>query len=578
MLRFSKPDDSASHLKGLDAGRAGRSTRSPLQKTSSLSTRLRLPLLFVALLLVLAARARLKQPEVHQAIGQILEGPIASAPDLAGENQRATPPTFGSDEVSMATEGNNSSDSPISYELLATIRDNTPFRSDEQEAWFALLANLQRSSYEQQASQSRGTVGYATLISAPDNYRGKFITVVGIPRRVDKVSPAENDLGIEQLYRITIEPIGGDVWPITIYTLNDPQLAIDESTNPPTISSTGYFFKNQSYRWAEGVGSMPVIVAKDISRTVIGQTAVPSDTKTPTSGSGVIEAQPDFPIGDSSRLKETSLGRALLTDLGVDLDGYSKVKDQRAFSSDETESFYATLDAVKKTPARQLARLAEGGLASYVTRHGFDSNQVNSIPTDRQMVMRRLISKEAKRGRYSAPILFGKASEQRGELLSFDGIVRRVVRIEVADREIDHYYELELFPEDSQNLPLIYCMTDLPAGFPVGESIRQPARLVGFFFKQWAYRSRNRGGDTNNQAGIDSRRFAPLLIGRAPIPLATPDASAYRPGWGVGIIGTGLLMAMILGIVAFRRMDKNYEQRITAKLRETPKGDFSHLP
>lgn len=589
MLRFSKPQNSPSRRNGPEREHSCRPVRG-----GTLSGRLRLPLMLVALLLVLAARARLQQPEVYQAIGQILEGPalegqaitpiaadtVSANPDSA-DTVTAKSSLHAGGETSMANENENPNESFISPELLATIRDNTPFRDDEQEAWFAMLANLQRFSYEQQASQSRGTVGYATLVSAPQNYRGQFVTVVGIPRRVEEVTPAENDFGISKLYRITIEPIGGDVWPIVIYTLNDPQLSIDESSNQPSISSTGYFFKNQSYRWANGVGSMPVIVAKDISQTV----APTSGSKASANGQ---ENQPDFEIDTSSIAKKPSLGRALLTDLGVDFDSFSKIKDQRAFTSDETEAFYATLTAVKKTPARQLARLAEGGLASYAARHGVDASESQVTPTDRQSVMRHLVSKEAERGRYSAPILFGKVSQQRGELLSFDGIVRRVVRIESPDQAISHYYELELFPEDSQNLPLVFCMADLPEGFPVGESIRQPARLVGFFFKQWAYRSRNRSGDTSGRVASgedakknsrsDARRFAPLLIGRAPIPLATPDASAYRPGWEIGIIGTGLLAAMIFGIWAFGRSDRNYEKRVTVRLREDPSGDFSHLP
>ena len=512
----------------------------------------RLALLLVAMLFVLAARAKLKQPEVRQAVGNMLEASEGI------EKLNTTAAVASLDLLGPPA---------LDEQQLTSIEDNAPFRSAEQEAWFVLLGKLQAESVDSINEQSLGKVGYAALNSNADTYRGRIVTVHGTAMQLEETKPADNDLGIEKLFVLTIQPDGGEVWPISIYLLNEPNLNLD-ADKKPSIQIDGYFFKNQSYRWAQGVGSMPVLLGKEISKTKDNSLT----SKVAPSGT-VLEKQPERPT-DTVRLTDSdSLGRALLEDLGVDLNLLNNISDRQAFTQAERDPFYAILEAVGQTPARQLARLAEGGLPQYAKKHGIELVADAKRPTDRQAIMSLLVSQSAEEGKYSSPILFGIAEPQRGELLSFDGTVRRVVRIDVPNEPVGYYYELELFPDDSQNLPLVFCMREIPEGFPVGDEIRLPARLTGFFFKQWAYRTRHRG----ESAGEDARQFAPLLIGRAPIPLAMPNAADNRPGLVVGIVGTLLILSIAAGVWYLNRLDSSYEIKLKTVRQDAPDPDFSHL-
>lgn len=145
----------------------------------------------------------------------------------------------------------------ISAEQLALIRDNSFFRDEETEPWFAMLDFLKNQ--EEHNSQATTAVTYPQLVDQPDGYRGRWVNIAGTVKDVKQVAPAENARGIEQLYRLIIQPHGGGVWPITIYALEEPTNSLNKSA-----SVSGLFFKNQSYRWQEGLGVTPVILTRCI--------------------------------------------------------------------------------------------------------------------------------------------------------------------------------------------------------------------------------------------------------------------------------------------------------------------------
>lgn len=487
-----------------------------------------------SLLLVIGLMSRLKEPETHAALGRVLGEP-------------ATP---------VAAE-------PVWFEPIVPkdifdgVRDNAPFRSDEQPAWFASLAAVRNAEPATLAAQSVGVVGYAALNSQPDAYRGRVVTVSGRVLQVDATEPAANDLGVERLWRVTMQGAGGEVWPITVYTLEVPQPA----EQPYDASAFGVFFKKLSYRWAEGIGSTPVVVAKRLETTI---------TQQPVANAAPI-VQANEPDIDFSTPPGESLGRALLTDLGFDTQLFDNVLDKQRLRGEESEAFYALLGAIGQTPASQLARLARAGLEDYAARR---LSGVGDTLRDRQVA--RAIQEELSKSRYSVAPLFIDGPAERGELIVLDANVRRAVRVDASDSDaaarhgLDHYYELEAFTEDSQNLPIVFVVRDLPPGFPVGDAIRQPARLAGFFFKQWAYRSR-----TLTDEGDDRRQFAPLLVGRAPIPLVAPESSAVGPGTVLGLIGAVALAVTSLALWRLSRRDREYEAATLSRFRKG--GDGSAL-
>jgi hypothetical protein len=501
-----------------------------------------------SLLLVIGLMSRLHEPETHAALGRVLgEAPVQVAANTVETELAQTEPIVPKD----AFDG---------------VRDNAPFRSDEQPAWFASLAAVRDAEPAALAAQSVGVVGYAALNSQPEAYRGRIVTVSGRVLQVEATEPAANDLGIERLWRVTMQGAGGDVWPITVYTLEEPKPADESTDGPYDASAVGVFFKKLSYRWAEGIGSTPVIVAKRLETTLTQQ---PIASAAPISQAN--ETDIDFTTPQAG-----SLGRALLTDLGFDTELFADVIDKQRLRGEENEVFYALLGAVGKTPASQLVRLARAGLNDYAARR---LSGAGDTLRDRQVA--RAIQAELAKSRYSVAPLFIDGAVERGDLIVLDANVRRAVRVDAADSDaaarhgLDHYYELEAFTEDSQNLPIVFVVRELPPGFPVGDAIRQPARLAGFFLKQWAYRGR-----TRTDEGDDRRQFAPLLVGRAPIPLAMPETSAMRPGTILGIAGVGALTATAVALWLLYRRDRQYEATMLSRYRnagDDAKVDFDRL-
>lgn len=494
----------------------------------------RVLLLISTFLLVLLARQRLSEPTTYRAIGNLIRT-VSKTDTTPSDLAPAIDPS-----------------------LLATIEDNTFFRDEEQEAWFALIDRL-RADEPINLHGLATPVGYAELNSQPDSYRARPVRVLGAVQRVEEVQPAPNDLGVERLYRSVLQPEGGGVWPLFVYTLEPPPPIDADSFAPYQASAVGYFFKKLSYRWSEGVGIAPVIVAVRLSDQPAS--AVIQDT--------TAEAEQSDYVFES--LDDRSLGRALLQDLGVDLQAMEQVQDQRPLTAQDSAVFYGVLDAVAETPATQLVRLAQVGREGYLNRLAEEAGA-----SLREQQTLRAARKEAERGRYSVASLFGDTGSLRGELLVFDAIVRRAVRIDASrsDHAVEQYYELEAFPEDSQNLPLVFCVRDLPAGFPLGESIRQPARLAGFFFKQWAYRTRKPADASGRE---DRRQFAPLLIGRAPIMLATPDSPGQSPGLVVGLSGAAMLLLTVVFLWRQARGDRRHAETTVERLRRSPDRDFSQL-
>ncbi|MGL4513619.1 MAG: hypothetical protein ACRCT8_11055 [Lacipirellulaceae bacterium] len=489
-------------------------------------------MLAAALLMVLAARERLIDPATHAAIARALGD---SPPALV-----VAPPD--------GVEAKPASVLPPAE--LSAIEDNAPFRDAEQPAWFALLAEARDKRID---STTARRVGYAALSSQPDVYRATPIVVVGKVHRVERVGPAKNKERIGVLWRVILQGDGADVWPITLYTLDEPPAA----DSPYEAHAVGFFFKKLSYRHSGGVGVSPVVVAR---RVAIGAPAAPrAEYANAPSDPAPAEQERRFEQPSAG-----SLGRAMLADLGVDLAVLDAVADKRPLLAAERDPFYATLAAVSQTPATQLARLARSGLASWAQER---ERRAGESPRDRPMLA--AVERSAAEGAFSVVPLFVDGLATRGDLVAFDASVRRVVRIEVDPPAlgVDHYYELEAFTADSQGLPLVFCVRDLPAGFPIGDDVRQPARLAGFFFKHWAYRTRLAKED-----GGDAARFAPLLIGRAPIVLPDPAPRDGRIDVLVGVTAAACIAAVAVWLWCAARSDAAYSAGTLDRFRGAARG------
>ncbi len=161
------------------------------------------------------------------------------------------------------------------------------------------------------------------------------------------------------------------------------------------------------------------------------------------------------------------------------------------------------------------------------------------------------VIKQAERGFSSVAPLFLEPRNVVGELVRLEGTARRAVRISVSQQEqltvghpISEYFEIEVFTADSQNMPVVCCVTHLPAGFPTGDAIRAAVRFDGVFFKGWRYRSRKvveGPGETESQ----QQRYTPIILAAAVTWLKQPSTAPSL--WGL-VVGSGIFVAMIYGL------------------------------
>ena len=113
---------------------------------------------------------------------------------------------------------------------------------------------------------------------------------------------------------------------------------------------------------------------------------------------------------------------------------------------------------------------------------------------------------------------------QRGRLVTLSGTARRVVRVPIDEPAVvarlgaDHYFEIDLVADGSQNNPLVFCTLDLPDGMPLGgpPSYRESVEVTGFFLKTWRYPTAlSEGEKAANPGSSRAMQTAPLLIGPA---------------------------------------------------------------
>jgi len=242
--------------------------------------------------------------------------------------------------------------------------------------------------------------------------------------------------------------------------------------------------------------------------------------------------------------------------------------------SREGEAFYAALAALRQVEPQDLIRLAVENVASKAaawraavpelqrTHQRLKATLADETDLGQRKILQAAVKAARDRQGLAAAViessdaqrssvapLFLQPEEETGELVNFEGVARRAIRIAVTagpagePPDLDAYYELEIFTADSQNLPIVCCVLRLPPNFPTGDEIREPVRLAGIFFKNWRYRSRklvDRAGETGQQRQL----YTPVLLGKVPIWLKPMDRrSGYGSLWG-GIAFLGGLVTL----------------------------------
>ncbi len=169
--------------------------------------------------------------------------------------------------------------------------------------------------------------------------------------------------------------------------------------------------------------------------------------------------------------------------------------------------------------------------------------------------------------------LFRDSASQRGRLVRISGTALRVVRVPIDDPAIvsrlgaDHYFEIDLVAEGSQNNPLVFCTLDLPEGMPLSAtaSYGEDVEVTGFFLKNWQYPTPLSAQEkAANPGASQALQSAPLVIG--PAPLWKPAAGEKKSSHGAAIFGL-LALATIgacLLLWQIRQADREFSRQVIA--------------
>jgi hypothetical protein len=249
-----------------------------------------------------------------------------------------------------------------------------------------------------------------------------------------------------------------------------------------------------------------------------------------------------------------------LGELGMDVGLLDDLTDKRHIAAEESEAFYQMLAAVGRAKPGQLHREAQAILRDagedYVRKDG--------------------------KG-FSVVPLFNRAAKQRGRLFELAGTARRVVRIRVSDPDIiarfgiDHYYEMAVYTDDSQNNPIMFCVRQLPKGMPIGDSAQfgEYVRVAGFFFKTWGYGAqRPVEMPEEMREHTVQRQLAPLLIGREPVwyPTEKPADNTVANAIG-GALFVLVLLGIWIALWRYSRGDKKFREMTIAKTLAPESGE-----
>lgn len=161
-------------------------------------------------------------------------------------------------------EGAQAMAGPLTEADLASVRDDEPFRSGEQVAWFKLFGQLQAADASTLREESTGTATFIQLYRQPREYRGELVTLAGTLRRSEEVPATSNSLGIESYYRTWLFPRDNPSNPIVVYTLTVPDGFPEGMTLAEQVELEGYFFKRWPYAASDTVRSAPVVLAKSL--------------------------------------------------------------------------------------------------------------------------------------------------------------------------------------------------------------------------------------------------------------------------------------------------------------------------
>lgn len=166
----------------------------------------------------------------------------------------------------------------IDPDWLTGIEDNTlGIRPIEAESFFFMLDRARQVPKETLLRAAESGTQYLNLMSDPQIYRGKPVTLVGEMWRLYEFQAEDNDYGLERLYEAWLFTSDSGSHPLRVVCSKlGPDLKTGDSQRTP-VRITGYFFKREGYNSKGGLHVAPTILGGELERYVSAQAVPASD-------------------------------------------------------------------------------------------------------------------------------------------------------------------------------------------------------------------------------------------------------------------------------------------------------------
>ncbi|MBN2579327.1 MAG: hypothetical protein JXB10_10080 [Pirellulales bacterium] len=158
----------------------------------------------------------------------------------------------------------------VNRQYLTEVRDDTPTRRAERDAWFELWDVLLRLSPDDLRKFSVGRVSYVQLMGQSNLYRGKLVRLQGTIRRIERIAAPDNAVGIKHYYEAWLSPRDNPSSPILVYVLNLPKKFPAGKDLAEDVALVGFFFKRYVYlagdpaAKTDALRTAPVVLAKEL--------------------------------------------------------------------------------------------------------------------------------------------------------------------------------------------------------------------------------------------------------------------------------------------------------------------------
>jgi len=152
-----------------------------------------------------------------------------------------------------------------SAEALAKVRDDTVFRSADEDAWFQILTTLRSAEAGPPLRSAAQAVSFAELFGQPKSFRGRLIRLRGTLRRLERLAAQTNPYGFTEYWQGWLEPEDGPPSPIVVYFLQVPSGMPEGPSIREPVEVVGYFFKRWAYAATDTVRLAPLVLALEPS-------------------------------------------------------------------------------------------------------------------------------------------------------------------------------------------------------------------------------------------------------------------------------------------------------------------------